>query len=339
MDSIRRTFRAFAVANQKGGVGKTTTVINLGAALATMSKGVLVVDLDPQGNASTGLGVPEEARHVSTYDVLAGSARLEEAMTQTGVPGLLVAPATRDLAGLEPEIAAAPNRCYLFRDAINSLRASEADRVEQERLDYVLIDCPPMVSILTLNALSAADAALLPVQCEFFALESITQLKETVDFVQSSLNPALEIGGVTLTMHDGRTRLCDEVATEVRSFFGHKEFNTIIPRDFRVSEAPSYGKPLILYARESAGNRAYMDMAVETLNRELGNQTPEYPLPNYVVRERTALFESRCSVASREIEEGEVVSVIKFEDGSAQIAQRGRWLGYIDRTKLIKLRV
>lgn len=257
----------------------------------------------------------------------------------TVLPSLFVAPATRDLGGLEPEIAAAPNRSYMLRDAIASLRASEEDRPEQDRLDYVLIDCPPTVSLLTLNALVAADAVLLPVQCEFFALESITQLKETVDFVRSSLNPALEIGGVILTMHDGRTRLCDEVATEVRSFFGHKVFDTIIPRDFRVSEAPSYGKPLILYARESAGNRAYMDMAVETLSRELGDQTPEYPLPNYVVRERTALFESRGSVASREIEEGEVVSVIKFEDGSAQIAQRGRWLGYIDRTKLIKLRV
>ena len=298
MNSIRRTFRAFAVANQKGGVGKTTTVINLGAALAALSKRVLVVDLDPQGNAGTGLGVPEEARNVSTCDVLAGSARLEEAMIATAVPGLFVAPATRDLAGLEPEIAAAPNRCYLFRDAINSLRASEADRLEQDRLDYVLIDCPPAVSIITLNALSAADAALLPVQCEFFALESITQLKETVDFVRSGFNPSLEIAGVILTMHDGRTSLSDEVATEVRCFFGQKVFDTIIPRYPRIAEASSHGKPILLYDHKSAGNRAYMDIAAEMLRREVGSETPQYPLATYVVREKTALSESCGSVTS-----------------------------------------
>ncbi len=258
----------FAVANQKGGVGKTTTAINLGTALAAVGERVLVIDLDPQGNASTGLGVPEEARHVSTYDVLAGAAALEQAMTPAAVPGLFVAPSTRDLAGLEPEIAAAPNRAYFLRDAIASLRASERDRAPGDRLGYVLIDCPPSLSILTLNALAAADAALVPVQCEFFALEGITQLKETIDFVRSSLNPSLEIHGVVLTMHDSRTKLADEVASEVRQFFGQKVYETVIPRNVRVAEAPSHGKPLLLYDHKSAGSRAYMDLAAEMINRE-----------------------------------------------------------------------
>src|SRR5208282_3764748 len=226
---IGKELRVFAIANQKGGVGKTTTAINLGTALAAVGERVLVIDLDPQGNASTGLGVREDARHVSTYDVLAGAAALEQAMTPAAVPGLYVAPSTRDLAGLEPEISAAPNRAYFLRDAINSLRASERDRAPKDRLGYVLIDCPPSLSILTLNALAAADAALVPVQCEFFALEGITQLKETIDFVRSSLNPTLEIHGVVLTMHDNRTKLADEVATEVRSFFGQKVYETVIP--------------------------------------------------------------------------------------------------------------
>ncbi len=260
--------RVFAVANQKGGVGKTTTAINLGTALAAVGERVLVIDLDPQGNASTGLGVPEEARHVSTYDVLAGAAALEQAMVLTAVPGLFVAPATRDLAGLEPEISSAPNRAYLLRDAVASLRASEQDRIHEEQLGYVLIDCPPSLSILTLNAMAAADAVLVPVQCEFFALEGITQLKETIDFVRSSLNPALEIHGVVLTMHDARTKLADEVANEVRSFFGHKVYETVIPRNVRVAEAPSHGKPLLLYDHKSAGSRAYMDLAAEMINRE-----------------------------------------------------------------------
>ncbi|MFZ1108302.1 MAG: ParA family protein [Rhodomicrobium sp.] len=264
----QKGLRVFAIANQKGGVGKTTTAINLGTALASVGERVLVIDLDPQGNASTGLGVPEEARHVSTYDVLAGAAALEQAMTPAAVPGLFVAPSTRDLAGLEPEIAAAPNRAYFLRDAIASLRASELDRKEADRLDYVLIDCPPSLSILTLNALAAADAALVPVQCEFFALEGITQLRETIEFVRSSLNPSLEIHGVVLTMHDGRTKLSDEVAREVRAFFGEKVYDTIIPRNVRIAEAPSHGKPLLLYDHKSAGSRAYMDLAAEMINRE-----------------------------------------------------------------------
>ncbi len=258
-----------AVANQKGGVGKTTTAINLGTALAAAGQRTLVVDLDPQGNASTGLGVPEDDRHVSTYDVLAGAAALEQAMVETAmVPGLFVAPATRDLAGLEPEISAAPNRAYFLRDAIVSLRASERDRPLKERIRYVLIDCPPSLNILTLNAMAAADSVLVPVQCEFFALEGITQLKETIDFVRASLNPALEIHGVVLTMHDSRTKLADEVSTEVRDFFGEKVYSTVIPRNVRVAEAPSHGKPILLYDHKSPGSKAYIELAAEIIHRE-----------------------------------------------------------------------
>ena len=265
----RPDLRVLAVANQKGGVGKTTTAINLGTALAAAGERTLVIDLDPQGNAGTGLGIPEEQRHVSTYDVLAGAAALEQAMVETPiVPGLFVAPSTRDLAGLEPEISSAPNRAYFLRDAIVSLRASEQERPEAERLRYVLIDCPPSLNILTLNAMAAADSVLVPVQCEFFALEGITQLKETIDFVRASLNPLLEIHGVVLTMHDSRTKLADEVSTEVRSFFGEKVFSTVIPRNVRVAEAPSHGKPILLYDYKSPGSKAYIQLAAELMERE-----------------------------------------------------------------------
>jgi chromosome partitioning protein len=265
----RPDLRVLAVANQKGGVGKTTTAINLGTALAAAGERTLVIDLDPQGNAGTGLGIPEDQRHVSTYDVLAGAAALEQAMVETPVvPGLFVAPSTRDLAGLEPEISSAPNRAYFLRDAIVSLRASEQERPEAERLRYVLIDCPPSLNILTLNAMAAADSVLVPVQCEFFALEGITQLKETIDFVRASLNPSLEIHGVVLTMHDSRTKLADEVSAEVRSFFGEKVFSTVIPRNVRVAEAPSHGKPILLYDYKSPGSKAYIQLAAELMERE-----------------------------------------------------------------------
>jgi chromosome partitioning protein len=261
--------RVLAVANQKGGVGKTTTAVNLATALAANGERALVIDLDPQGNASTGLGVSEDDRHVSTYDVLAGAAALEQAMVESQlIPGLFIAPATRDLAGLEPEIAAAPNRAYFLRDAIVSLRASEKDRTPQERIRYVLIDCPPSLNILTLNAMAAADAVLVPVQCEFFALEGITQLKETIDFVRASLNPTLEIHGVVLTMHDSRTKLADDVSSEVRGFFGDKVFSTVIPRNVRVAEAPSHGKPILLYDHKSPGSKAYIQLAAEIVDRE-----------------------------------------------------------------------
>lgn len=262
------SFHVLAVANQKGGVGKTTTAINLGTALAAIDQPTLVVDLDAQGNASTGLGLPEQERNVSTYDVLAGAAALEQAMVETSIPNLYLAPSTRDLAGLEPEISSAPNRAYFLRDAIMSLKASQEDRAGGPQIRYILIDCPPSLNILTVNAMAASDSVLVPVQCEFFALEGITQLKDTIDFVRSSLNPSLEIHGVVLTMHDPRTKLADEVASEVRSFFGEKVYNTVIPRNVRVAEAPSHGKPILLYDQKSAGSKAYIQLAAEIIDRE-----------------------------------------------------------------------
>lgn len=261
-------FHVLAIANQKGGVGKTTTAINLGTALAAIDQPTLVVDLDAQGNASTGLGLSEPDRNVSTYDVLAGAAALEQAMVETNVPNLFLAPSTRDLAGLEPEISSAPNRAYFLRDAIMSLKASQEERRGGPQIRYILVDCPPSLNILTVNAMAAADSVLVPVQCEFFALEGITQLKDTIDFVRSSLNPALEIHGVVLTMHDPRTKLADEVASEVRDFFGDKVYSTMIPRNVRVAEAPSHGKPILLYDQKSAGSKAYIQLAAEIIDRE-----------------------------------------------------------------------
>jgi len=261
-------FHVLAVANQKGGVGKTTTAINLGTALAAIDQPTLVIDLDAQGNASTGLGLPEPERNVSTYDVLAGAAALEQAMVETSIPNLYLAPSTRDLAGLEPEISSAPNRAYFLRDAIMSLKASQEERGSGPRVRYILIDCPPSLNILTINAMAASDSVLVPVQCEFFALEGISQLKGTIDFVRSSLNPSLEIHGVVLTMHDPRTKLADEVATEVRNFFGEKVYDTVIPRNVRVAEAPSHGKPILLYDQKSAGSKAYIQLAAEIIDRQ-----------------------------------------------------------------------
>jgi len=261
-------FHVLAIANQKGGVGKTTTAVNLGTALAAIDQPTLVIDLDAQGNASTGLGIGEGGRNVSTYDVLAGAAALEQAMVETSIPNLYLAPSTRDLAGLEPEISSAPNRAYFLRDAIMSLKASQDERDSSKPIRYVLIDCPPSLNILTINAMAASDSVLVPVQCEFFALEGISQLKDTIDFVRSSLNPSLEIHGVVLTMHDPRTKLADEVASEVRAFFGEKVYQTVIPRNVRVAEAPSHGKPILLYDNKSAGSKAYIELAAEIIDRE-----------------------------------------------------------------------
>lgn len=260
--------RVVAIANQKGGVGKTTTAINLGTALAAVDERVLVVDLDPQGNAGTGLGIPESDRKISTYDVLVGTATFSESAVKTHIPNLYVAPATRDLAGLEAQLLQTTNRSYRLRDAITNLRASESERSPEERFTYVLIDCPPSLNIMTVNAMAAADSVLVPVQCEFFALEGISQLKETIDYVRGSLNPSLEIHGVVLTMHDSRTTLSDEVVTEVRRFFGEKVYSTLIPRNVRVAEAPSYGEPILLYDHKCSGSQAYVQLATEIIQRE-----------------------------------------------------------------------
>jgi chromosome partitioning protein len=268
LNSSPQGLRILAVANQKGGVGKTTTTINLGTALAAIGEKVLVVDLDPQGNASTGLGVAPEARARTTFDVLVGAASLLEVAVPTAVPGLLVVPANSDLVGVEGSIGADPNRLFKLRDAAAALVAHMRARPAEQAFSYVLIDCPPSLNLLTLNALSAAHAVLVPVQCEFFALEGISQLKETIDQVRSTLNPRLEIQGVVLTMHDARTSLSREVAENVRAFFGPKVYESVIPRNTRVAEAPSHGKPILLYDYDCAGSQAYIRLATEIIERE-----------------------------------------------------------------------
>lgn len=260
--------RALAIANQKGGVGKTTTAINLGTALAAVGEKVLIIDIDPQGNASTGVGIPDEARTVTAYDVIMGRADLLSACMQTAVPGLWIVTANADLVGIESELMADGNRAFRLRDAVRGLSAAVQARPGEEPYTYVLIDCPPSLNVLTLNAMVAADAVLVPVQCEFFALEGISQLKETIDQVRGTLNPGLEIQGVVLTMHDARTTFSREVADNVRSFFGPKVYKTIIPRNIRVAEAPSHGKPILLYDVNCPGSQAYIELAREIIDRE-----------------------------------------------------------------------
>ena len=261
--------RVLAIANQKGGVGKTTTAINLGTALAAVGERVLIIDLDPQGNASTGVGIGPDSRAITTYDVLAGQATLAKAVMKTLVPGLCVVPANADLVGLESELLADANRPYRLRDAITALSATQKI-ASADDFSYVLIDCPPSLSLLTLNAMVAAQAVLVPVQCEFFALEGISQLKDSIDQIRATLNPRLEIQGVVLTMHDARTQLSRDVANNVRQFFGTKVYETMIPRNIRVAEAPSHGKPILIYDRDCSGSKAYIDLAREIIQRERG---------------------------------------------------------------------
>jgi chromosome partitioning protein len=256
--------RILVLANQKGGVGKTTTAINLGTALAAIGEKVLMLDLDPQGNASTGLGIDRRNRRVSTYHVLSGEASLESAITETVVPGLFVAPSTLDLLGIELEIANERNRVHRLRAAIDSLKASEVT----EPFTYILIDCPPSLNLLTINALTAADAVLVPLQCEFFALEGLSQLLKTVEQVRSTLNQQLTIHGIVLTMFDPRNNLSGQVVADVRQFMGSKVYDTMIPRNVRVSEAPSHGKPVLLYDLKCAGSQAYLRLASEIIQRE-----------------------------------------------------------------------
>ena len=259
--------RILALANQKGGVGKTTTAINLGTALAAIGERVLIIDLDPQGNASTGLGIEQSARRVSTYDVLADHAPLETAILETAVPGMAIAPSTLDLLGLELEIATDRERTFRLRKAITALYEGQLTRGE-DAFSYILIDCPPSLNLITINAMAAAHAVVVPLQCEFFALEGLGQLLKTVDQVRQALNPNLVIHGVVLTMFDSRNNLCTQVVADVRSFMGAKVYDTIIPRNVRVSEAPSYGKPVLLYDFKSSGAQAYLRLASEVIQRE-----------------------------------------------------------------------
>ena len=259
--------RTLAIANQKGGVGKTTTAINLGTALASIGERVLVIDLDSQGNASTGLGIEPDGRVRTSFDVLTGACSVIDAALPTAVPGLSVVPANADLVGIDSTLTDT-TRAFRLRDAMSGFAAHQRNQPADKTFKYVLIDCPPSLNLLTLNAMTAAHAVLVPVQCEFFALEGISQLKETIDQIRGTLNPRLEIQGVVLTMHDARTSLSREVADNVRAFFGPKVYETIIPRNTRVAEAPSHGKPILLYDFDCAGSQAYIKLATEIIERE-----------------------------------------------------------------------
>jgi chromosome partitioning protein len=256
--------RILAVANQKGGVGKTTTAINLGTALAAIGEHVLIVDLDPQGNASTGLGIDRRARRTSTYDVLTGAAPMRDAVLPTAVPQLSIAPSTMDLSGLELEIGQQRDRAFRLRNALHTLNGGE----HAQHFTYVLVDCPPSLNLLTINAMAAADSILVPLQCEFFALEGLSQLLKTVEQVKTSLNPKLSIHGIVLTMFDSRNNLSSQVVADVREFMGPKVYDTIIPRNVRISEAPSHGKPVLVYDLKCVGSEAYLRLATEIIQRE-----------------------------------------------------------------------
>jgi chromosome partitioning protein len=256
-----KTARILTIANQKGGVGKTTTAINLGTALTAVGEKVLIIDSDPQGNASTGLGVFPHMRLKTLYDVMMDEMPLAEAIIETQIPGLHLAPAEADLSGVEQELSQAARRAFRLRDALAPVRTGGA-------YDYVLIDCPPSLNLLTVNALTAADAVLVPLQCEFFALEGLTQLLRTVEQVRGALNPTLEIQGVVLTMYDKRNSLSALVAKDVRDHLGDRVYETVIPRNVRISEAPSFGKPAIIYDLQCAGSQAYLKLAREVIGRE-----------------------------------------------------------------------
>ncbi len=251
--------RVIAVANQKGGVGKTTTTINLATGLAAIGKQVLLVDLDPQGNASTGLGVPRSERRNGTYEVLMGLTKLATAVRPAALPGLHIAPSTADLSGAEIELIDLDRRSYRLREALAEGTG---------HYDYILIDCPPSLGLLTINALVAADAVMVPLQCEFFALEGLSMLLGTIERLKRRYNPDLEIQGIVLTMFDRRNNLAEQVAADVRGHLGDKVYETVIPRNVRISEAPSHGRPAMLYDHRCAGSLAYMRLASEMLRRD-----------------------------------------------------------------------
>jgi len=251
--------RIITIANQKGGVGKTTTAINLATALAAIGEQVLIVDLDPQGNASTGLGIDRRDRAFSSYDLLMASNTVQQALLPTAVPNLSIVPSTMDLLGVEMEIAQQPDRVFRLKRALTE---------DVLPFTYIILDCPPSFNLLTMNAMAAAQSVLVPLQCEFFALEGLSQLLETVEQVRRTVNPSLDIQGIVLTMFDARNNLAQQVVNDVRTYLGEKVYQTLIPRNVRVSEAPSYGKPAILYDLKCAGSQAYLQLASEVIQRE-----------------------------------------------------------------------
>jgi chromosome partitioning protein len=261
----RAITRIIAIANQKGGVGKTTTAINLATALAAIKKKVLIIDLDPQGNASTGLGVSHEARSRNIYHVLMEQILLSEAIQPTDIPGLDIVPSGMDLSGAEIELVDVNDREFgLHRALANIIGPDGVDSF----FDYVLIDSPPALGLLTINALVAANAVLVPLQCEFFALEGISHLIKSIERIRRGFNPNLELQGIVLTMFDKRNNLSDQVAADVREYFGEKVYKTVIPRNVKVSEAPSYGRPVLIYDMACAGSQAYLKLAGEVIRRE-----------------------------------------------------------------------
>jgi chromosome partitioning protein len=272
-----------AVVNQKGGVGKSTTAVNLGAALAEIGRKVLVMDLDPQGNASTGLGIDPARRRVGTYQILSQGASAGEAVMETAVPGVWAIPSTIDLAGAEIELVGQISRETRLARAIEPVVAS---------YDFVLLDCPPSLGLITVNALTAADELIVPIQCEYYALEGLGQLLRNVRLIQQNLNPRLRLTGIVLTMYDRRTKLSEQVVAEVRRYFGSRVYDTIIPRTVRLSEAPGYGRPITAYDSSSKGAKAYRRLAREFLTREATDEPlPDAEPPGVISVERSATEE------------------------------------------------
>jgi chromosome partitioning protein len=260
--NVKRGCRVIAVVNQKGGVGKTTTAVNLATAMAAVGKRVLIIDADPQGNASTGLGIPRSERTTGCYELMFDGLAVEDVARPTIIPNLSIITSSADLAGAEIQLVTTERREYRMKEAL--------DRGTED-YDLVLIDCPPSLNLITLNALIASDSLLVPLQVEFYALEGLTSLLQTIEAIRTRFNPELEIQGVVLTMYDKRNSLSDAVARDVRAFFGDKVYETVIPRNVRISEAPSHGKPVLLYDLKSAGARAYVHLASEVLRREFGS--------------------------------------------------------------------
>lgn len=251
--------RILSIVNQKGGVGKTTTTVNLATALAAVGKMVLVVDFDPQGNASTGLGIENNNREITSYDVVLNDTAISQAIQKTAVPNLHVIPATIDLSGAEIEMVSLVRREFRLKDALAN---------SPQQYDYILIDCPPSLGLLTLNALTASNSVLIPLQCEFYALEGLSHLVKTIELVKANLNSALNIQGIVLTMYDRRNKFTEQIEGDVRGYFGELVYNAVIPRNIRMSEAPSHGKPALIYDMHCAGSKAYIQLASELIKRE-----------------------------------------------------------------------
>jgi chromosome partitioning protein len=263
--------KVIAFANQKGGVGKTTSAVNLSAALALEGKKVLLIDLDPQGNASTGFGISQFQRRITIYDVFASEGNVEEAEVPTMIEGLTVIPATVDLSAAEFELSTQERREYILKEKLGPVKAS---------YDFIILDCPPSLGLLTLNGLTAADSVIVPMQCEFYALEGLSHVLKTVDLIRKNLNQALQIEGVLLTMYDKRYNLTQQVESDVREYLGGRVFTTVVPRNVRVSEAPSHGKPVVVYDRSSAGALAYIDLAREIMGRYADKENAKTELMN-----------------------------------------------------------